>query len=380
MGMESGAIFASEKVIEANRNLDFAPLTPYLDIYRTKDRNLDINTLIDNPLISFTPITEKYLNLAYSNDRIWLRFSIKNTTSQPIDLFIESGFSRLDFVSLHFKDDTGKWQTISGGDRFPFNQRPFKTQQLLFPVTASANTTETFYIDVQSSSSLHIPLFITGARSLIEVSESRYQTDGMFYGISLMAILVGIFATLIFRQKLFLFYFLQVTTVTLSIMSLDGSGFTLWPNSLKFQEFSVVIFQCLAGIFITLFARSYLHLKKAFPKADLINRFFIGYAILALLSAPLLPYVVASFSIIIVESVMVLWIFAQALTRAIQRYKPAYIFLAAWALSLSVILYVTASNLGLSHNFSKFNVRTQAGFFSTVYYSPHGNGLQASSL
>ncbi|WP_434000519.1 7TM-DISM domain-containing protein [Endozoicomonas sp.] len=350
--MKGAAANDSVNAVKADRNLGFVDLTPYLELFRTKDKNLDIHTLVDNPLIRFTPVTDKYLNLAYSNDRIWLKFNIQNTSDKPIDLFVESGFSRLDFVSLHFQNDHGKWQTLKGGDRFPFEQRPLKTQQLLFPITAPAHSLQTFYIDVQSSSSLHIPLYITSAQSLIEISEQRYWADGLFYGICLMAILVGISATLIFKQRLFLYYFFQVASFTLAIMSLDGSGFSLWPNALEFQEISVVVFQCLTGIFVTLFARSYLHLKKAFPRADLVNRLFIGYAVLALISSPWLPYVVASFSIIVVESIMVVWILAQAIARAFQKYKPAYIFVAAWTLCVSVIVFVTFANLGISHNYS----------------------------
>ncbi len=350
--IERAAASVSLKAVEAQRNLEFVDLTPYLELFRTKDKNLDIHTLVDNPLIHFTPVTDQYINLAYSNDHIWLKFNVKNDTEKAVDLFVESGFSRLDFVSLHFKNDLGKWQTLSGGDRYPFAQRPLDTQQLLFPITVPAKSEQTYYIDIQSSSSLHIPLFITSAQTLIEIAEQRYWADGLFYGICLMAFLVGISATLIFKQRLFVFYFLQVITVTLAIMSLDGSGFSLWPNALEFQEISVVFFQCLAGIFITLFARSYLHLKKAFPRADLINRIFIGYAVLVLISAPWLPYVAASFAIIVAESIMVVWILVQAISRAFQRYKPAYIFIAAWTLFVSVILFVTVANLGISHNYS----------------------------
>ncbi|KEQ12237.1 hypothetical protein GZ78_27815 [Endozoicomonas numazuensis] len=350
--IEGATANGSIKAVKADRSLEFIDLTPYLELFRTKDKNLDVHTLVDNPLIRFSPVTEKYINLAYSNDRIWLKFNVRNESNKTIDLFVESGFSRLDFVSLHFKNDNDKWQTLSSGDRFPFEQRPLDTQQLLFPITVPAHSLQTYYIDIQSSSSLHIPLYLTSAQTLIEISEQRYWADGLFYGICLMAILVGISATLIFKQRLFLYYFLQVASVTLAIMSLDGSGFSLWPNALEFQEISVVVFQCLAGIFITLFARSYLHLKKAFPKADLVNRLFIGYAIFALISSPWLPYVIASFSIIVVESIMVVWILAQAITRAFQKYKPAYIFIAAWTLFVSAILFVTVANLGISHNYS----------------------------
>lgn len=342
----------SASPVEADEDLNFLSLTPYLEIFRSRDQNLDIHTLADNPLIQFEPISSRQLNLAYSSDKIWLRFRIKNMREHEIPLFIESGFSRLDYVSLHSQNEKGRWLTQRSGDRYPYFQRPFQTQQLLFPVTLPPKSSKTYYLEIQSSSSLHIPLYISGVRSLIESSERRYMADGLFYGICLMAALVGLAALLIFKQAIFLYYFLQVVFITLAIMSLDGSGFALWPDSLDFQEVSVVIFQCLGGIAITLFARAYLHLPRAFPKADLINKGFLIYAALVIAISPFLPYVIISFAINTVESMMIVWIFAQALIRCVQGYKPAYVFITAWTVFFTVILFVVVANLGFTHDYA----------------------------
>ncbi len=339
------------KALQVGSETPFTSLNPYLEIYRTPDKKLDIQTLADNPLIEFKKVETDNINLAYSDDRIWLRFTASNLNHSDIELFVESVFTRLDYVNLHYQDQSGHWISQHGGDRLPYSERPLDRQKLLFPIKLPAGTTNTFYIDIHSSSSLHIPLFITSARAMLETSEFRYKLDGLFYGISSMVMLISLFVSLLVRKKLFCYYFISVLAMTLSLMALDGSGYALWPNAIKFQEVSIVIFQCLNCIFTTLFARKYLLLHRAFPKADLINRFFIVYCFVAMIASPFLPYFMASFSIIIAESLAILWICGQAAVRAHQGHKPAYIFLTAWLFLFAIIGFVAAANLGLSHNY-----------------------------
>ena len=367
---------AESEPLKVSPKMSFTALTPYLSIFRTPDKKLQVQTLADNPLIKFQKVPTGNINLAYSDDRVWLKFSAYNPEDLDIELFVESGFTRLDHVNVHYQDENDSWVNLRGGDRLPYGERPLRSQRLLFPIKLPAQTTRTFYIDIHSTSSLHIPLFITSAHAMLETSEVRYKLDGLFYGISLMVILTSLFVSLLIKKKLFYYYFASVLAMTLSIMALDGSGYALWPNAIKFQEVSIVIFQCLNSIFTTLFARKYLDLKKAFPKADLINRLFIGYCIIALTASPFLPYVVASFSIIIAESLAILWICGQAVARAFQRYKPAYIFLTAWIFSFTIIGFVIAANLGISHNYSNSTYALKIAFAFQFVIMLAGLGYQ----
>ncbi|MRI34343.1 hypothetical protein EOPP23_15245 [Endozoicomonas sp. OPT23] len=363
-------------IIQTSPTMPFTALNPFLEIFRTPDKKLDVQTLADNPLVKFEKVDSSNLNLAYSDDRIWLRFTAHNPDDSDLELFVESAFTRLDYVNLHYLNSNNEWVILSGGDRRPYSERPLDSQRLLFPIKLPANSTNTFYIDIHSTSSLHIPLFITSSQAMLETSEQRYKLDGLFYGISLMVILTSLFVSILVKKKLFYYYFLSVLAMTLSIMALDGSGYAFWPNAIKFQEISIVIFQCLNSIFTTLFARKYLDLKRAFPKADLINRFFIGYCLIALIASPFLPYVIASFSIIIAESLAILWICGQATVRAFQRYKPAYIFLTAWMFSFTIIAFVAAANLGISHNYSNSTYALKIAFAFQFVIMLAGLGYQ----
>ncbi len=336
-----------------DENMEFTNVSSYLEIYRTHDKALDIEQISDisrNTL--FDPVTSQELNLAYSNDRVWLRLNVQNKQNHPVQIFLESGFSRLDKVSSYIQSDNGEWLSQWGGDAFPYDQRPVKTQQLTFPLLIPGNSIRTIYLSIESTSSLHIPLYLTSAKGMLEASEKRYLFDGLFYGICLTVFLAALFISLLIRQSIFIFYTMHVALVALSMMALDGSGYSYWPNSLKFQEISIVIFQCLQSIFVILFARTYLNLAEVLPRADIINKAFMIYSGLVMLATPFIPYKFASLSIVVPEMIMIFWVFGQSIYRSFQRYLPAYVLTMAWGAFFVVIAFLTVANLGIVHDYA----------------------------
>nr|WP_246506653.1 hybrid sensor histidine kinase/response regulator [Kistimonas asteriae] len=343
-------------------------------------------TIIGNQSLYFQPVRVRQLNLAYSDDNIWLRFSLQNPSSDPARVFLESSFSRLDHVNLYAPSpaislsSNDEYQVVKGGDALPFAHRPFRTRQLTFPIEIPPQTTQTFYIEVQSTSSLHIPLYIAGLKTLIETSEFRYTADGLFYGICLTVILAALLVFLAIRERIYFYYFMHAVFTTAAMMALDGSGFPFWPESLKFQEVSVVVFQCLNSIFVMLFARAYLHLPEYLPRADRVNRIMIWYMLLAMVSSPFLPYSVASFSVVIPEFFLVFWIFGQAMVRSIQGDRPAMIFTAGWTLFISVCVFVAVANLGIVHDYADSIYGLKLAFVSEFFVLMIGLGYRLSLL
>ena len=159
-------------VLVVNETMSFQSLAPYLEMYRTTPvGGATAEKIIGNQSLYFQPVRVRQLNLAYSDDNIWLRFSLQNPSSDPARVFLESSFSRLDHVNLYAPSPATSlssndgYQVVKGGDALPFAHRPFRTRQLTFPIEIPPQTTHTFYIEVQSTSSLHIPLYIAGLKN-----------------------------------------------------------------------------------------------------------------------------------------------------------------------------------------------------------------------
>ncbi|GAA4652207.1 hypothetical protein GCM10023116_44910 [Kistimonas scapharcae] len=372
----------SAGVLVVDETMPFQSLAPYLEMYRTTSSSgMTADNIIGNQTLYFQPVRVQQLNLAYSDDAVWLRFSLQNPSSKVVRVFLESSFSRLDHVNLYAPSSASllaeePYRVVQGGDAQPFEERPFRTRQLTFPLELPPQVTQTFYIEVQSTSSLHIPLYVAGLKTLIETSEFRYTADGLFYGICLTVILAALLIFLAIRERIYFYYFMHAVFTTLAMMALDGSGFPFWPDALKFQEISVVVFQCLNSIFAMLFARSYLHLPEFLPRADRLNRIMIWYMLLAMVSSPFLPYSMASFSVVIPDFLLVFWIFGQAMVRSIQGDRPAMIFTAGWTLFISVCVFVAVANLGIVHDYADSIYGLKLAFVSEFFVLMIGLGYR----
>ena len=338
--------------LEVRDGQGFQSLTRYFEIYRAQDQTLSIDDVIAiHEAGEFSKVHVEQLNLAYTDEVIWLRFQLRNSDAVPLKLFLESGFSRLDYVSLFTPKDDGSWQEMQGGDRVPWYDWPMARRLVTFPLRLAAEEQKVWILKVHSTSTMHLPMMIVGDQTLMEAAEARYLEDGMFYGICLTVTMIALAVTLLLREDIYLFYFAHIVAGTLAVMTLDGVGFMLWSSALDFQEYSVVYMQCLFGAFLVLFARRYLRLKEHLPRIDRANRFFVSYMLCLIPVAPWLPFVVSSFLAVIPISLMVVGIFTQALIRALQGDRPAMIFTVAWTLCFMICVFVISANFGVVHNY-----------------------------
>ena len=371
---------------EVGDNQAFEPLGTSLEIFRTSDHSLGIEEIVSSqlnslsesrsPEIRFSRVQVEQLNLAYTDEAIWLRIKLKNQDSHPIRLFLRSGFSRIDSMTLFSQNGSGEWFEQRGGDRTPWYEWPLKTRLLTFPVEMDGNEEKTWYLKVTSTSTMQIHLGVMGDKALAEDSEQSFFSDGVFYGLCLAVIFVALMVALVLREDLYFFFLIHVVAGTLTVMSLDGSGFTLWPNWLDFQEYSVVYFECLDAAFLVLFARRYLRLRHFLPRTDIINRVFIGYMVALIPVASFFPYYISSFMAVIPICFMVVGIFMQSLFRALQGDRPAIVFSIGWSLCFTICIFVAVSNLGLTHNYVNSVYSLKMAFVTEYFVLLSGLGYR----
>ena len=374
------ASLSSAATMDVEESQEITSVIPWLDIYRSDDASLTIDDVSKPSRPSFTRVIAEELNLAYTDETIWLRLSLRNLSPGTLTFFLESGFSRLDSISLFSPDGKGGWSEMSGGDRTPWYDWPMKTRLLTFPMSLLGEEEKTWYIKINSTSSMHIPLHLSGEKAFLERAESWFFSDGLFYGVCLAVILVALMTAVVMQEAIYYFYFAHVLFGTLTVMALDGSGFRFWPNALNFQEYSVVYFECLNAAFLVLFARSYLRARTFLPRADIINRVYAVYAFLLIPAASFFPYVVSSFMAVVPIAFMVVAIFLQGLYRSIQGDRPAMVFTLAWSLCFTVCVFVAAANFGFSHNFMNSVYSLKIAFLTEYIVLLAGLGYRLSLL
>lgn len=366
----SSGIENSAKVLKIDKVQEHLFLNPFLEIYKAKRADLDIGD-IDRPETDFRPWITDDINLGYSDHDIWLRFKINNVGNEELKLFLESSFSRLDHVNLYQPLASGFSKTIAG-DAYPFGHRAIKSHLLIVPLSAKPQQISTYYLQVRSTSSLQIPLFISDTVSMMERLERNNIYNGIYYGISILIIIYAFVAFLLMRELLFFCYFMHALAITAGMMSLDGFGLNFWPNALKWQESSLIVFQLVNGIFLVQFARLFLRLPERFPLIDIVNKLYIAYCFVLFPLVFLLPYKWASLLTVMPEASILLFLLAQGAYLSWKKDRNAQIFTLAWAVFFTVTPYVFYANLGLAHDGPMFVFYIKFAFSAELFLSTLG--------
>lgn len=90
--------------------------------------------------------------------------------------------------------------------------------------------------------------------------------QGMFYGFAIMVVLLNIVCFFLFEEKIFLFYSLALSFVTVSFMNSDGVFQLLGINVIQNVEAMQSTLLLIATGFSVLFASKYLTLDEFYPK------------------------------------------------------------------------------------------------------------------
>jgi signal transduction histidine kinase/CheY-like chemotaxis protein len=255
------------------------PLGHYLSILEDKDKKLSIQE------VSSKEWAEKFVknkisapSLGLSSSAYWIKFTINNKSSSQKDWLLEIDFPRINKVSLFepTNNPNSKEPLFTeklSGSFTPFNKREFKHHSLIFPINVYSNEEKTFFIRIESISTISIPATVWSKQSFQEKDQIRLLLLGVYYGILLVLMPYDILMYFATKDRIFLIDLTRVIVLTVLQLSFDGfAAQYLWPNSTSLTNHSIQIFSTLFGASIVLLSRDYLNLKEFSPLWDKIAK------------------------------------------------------------------------------------------------------------
>ncbi|MCH7399462.1 ATP-binding protein [Belliella sp. DSM 107340] len=242
-----------------------------------------------SPNLEYQKIEGDNTNLGFTKDNYWLRFSVKNNSSDKLNLFFETGRPITDIVEFHQILKDGSISTQLSGDLIPFSDRPIEHRKIIFPLELDPNSTSEFYIQYQSDGEvINLPLNLHSTNSLMIESYLEQFVFGVFYGILLLAGSVYMFFYFGINEKSFILYTLYVLSIGFLHFSLDGyfvqyiSSNANWlsRNSILFAAaFSTLAFGRYSQVYLDVKSFN-LNLHKAFNILHTIVFVFISAVII----------------------------------------------------------------------------------------------------
>ena len=339
----SGFGFSQEIVIDDS--FERESIGHNIAVYLDKSGELTLDEVSE--LNAFEKSSEEVPNFGISGGNVWVKMIVTNQTSQSY--FLEVAQPTLDVVA--FYDEKNDFVSIQG-DQFSYYKRDIQFNHFVFDLKIEKNQTKTFYLKINSSNQVQIPLYIGTYEKIDEVNQQLIVFLSIFFGLMIAMILYNLVIYIFVKDNSYLYYVLYI--IILMFTQLTPHGYTFqffWPESTDFTQYSMFLFPIAVGVTGIFFFNSFLNTKKYAPKIIWVFRFyFVLYAISSVLV--ILNEFKGAYTLIDLTAMMVALTMLIGAAIILRRgNKTAIYFLLAWSMFLVGIVFWVLKDTGvLPHN------------------------------
>jgi len=245
------------------------PLGEHVDVLVDPDRQLSFEE-VKRRDDAFQPGNREVLNFGYTQAGYWVRLRLQNPGASDADRFLEFGSLFADHLALYQPTSTGSYRRTDSGRLVPPPERPYTAREFVFPIAVSAQTTQTFYLYVDSADTLTIPLYLHTAAGLADVQLTSRMWLAFYHGLLVPMLISSLFLLIALRDRVYLYYIgALLTHQGLFFLLFDGLGYELLGlEDPWWSRQALAVFLCLAMWMIMQFARVLLDSRQDQPVVD----------------------------------------------------------------------------------------------------------------
>ncbi|MFO7524971.1 MAG: 7TM diverse intracellular signaling domain-containing protein [Ignavibacteriaceae bacterium] len=359
---------AQNNIFNITPSLEKAGFGKSAEILEDKQGDLTISDVTSDELKnSFISSDSDEPNFGFTSSVYWIRFTLANPTNQNIISYLELSYPLIDKIEFYTPDGFGNHLVIKTGDHLPFNTREIKHRNFIFRITLDSEIQHTYYLRVETSSSMNLPLTIWSEKALLNKIEIEQLLLGIFFGAVIIMIIYNIFLFIGFRDRSFVYLFLFIASWGFAQLTINGlafqylwSGWTWWSDT----NLPFFIFAALTGA--VQFCRSLLNTKKNIPLLDKILKYEVYVFLAGMLFSLLLDYAI---SIKLASGFAIAAIFSVGITGlygARRGNRSAVIFISAWGMFLIGAVLFAVKSFGIIPSNFLTNWSVQIGFFAMM--------------
>jgi signal transduction histidine kinase len=296
----AGTLYAATPVV-LEEGKDVYPLGLYLEYLEDKNKKFSIENIGSSS--SFVTSERESPNFGFTSSVLWVRFTIKVPEGNKTQWYLEVGYPLLDNIKLYIPERNGTYTVKEGGDSMPFDHREVEYQKFVFSLKNEPGL-YTYYLNVETTSSLSIPLAVLSEEKLLSEMNRHQMLYGIFYGSLIIMILFNLLLAIYTRDYTYYYYVLYIISFIMVSLSMSGTGFQyLWRSIPQLNDMvPSTLFFCFFWIMI--FTRSFLQ-TKVVPVFDsfLIITILIsavGFCLSPFISYPLGIRIGAAYAIFLV--------------------------------------------------------------------------------
>ena len=205
----------------------------------------------------------------------WLRFKLKDLSSDKYTWLLELYDNRLDDIVLYIPKADGSYEVFRAGDNRLFSQKGFQHINFVFQLPSLASSETVVYLRLYSKHEIYLYGLIRSVQRYVSYTSHEYFYVSIFYGI-LLALAIYNFLMLLTvrdRDNSYIYYILYVMSTGFYSLSRDGMGFQfVWPNYPFLNTFAEPLGLYCIAITLLLYAKEFLNTRINNP---LLNKLII---------------------------------------------------------------------------------------------------------
>jgi signal transduction histidine kinase len=253
----AGTLYAATPVV-LEEGKGVYPLGLYLEYLEDKNKKFSIENIGSSS--SFVTSERESPNFGFTSSVLWVRFTIKVPEGNKTQWYLEVGYPLLDNIKLYIPERNGTYTVKEGGDSMSFDHREVEYQKFVFSLKNDPGL-YTYYLNVETTSSLSIPLAVLSEEKLLSEMNRHQMLYGIFYGSLIIMILFNLLLAIYTRDYTYYYYVLYIISFIMVSLSMSGTGFQyLWRSIPQLNDMvPSTLFFCFFWIMI--FTRSFLQTK-----------------------------------------------------------------------------------------------------------------------
>lgn len=338
---------AATRVVPVSEETTDLKLDPLVDVFVDNARTMALTDVMDKKKTGFWFQSPGNLNFGFTESAYWVRVEFKNESDKDLSFMFEIAYPVLDLIQVNIVKGKDV-ETLTLGDSLPFDHRPKKLKDFVFPLSFSKNEQVSVFIRFETVNAMQMPLTLYNPKRFIEAKQVENISMGLYYGAMVVLMIYNLFLFSSIRDVDYLYYSFYVCFLSLFLAGLNGINFQyFFPNHPQWND--KVLALAINGIVVSasLFAVSFLKLKQNWPRNyRLFMVFPVMGGILFILSF-ILPYnKTILWSVALILAALFYGV-PLGLLRWLKGFQPARFYILAWVgLAVATMVFL-ANKMGL---------------------------------
>jgi two-component system, sensor histidine kinase LadS len=331
-------------VLEAGRSK--IELSPYVTYSHDATSLNDQTQMFDLAKANkFKRLPNGNATFGFSKGTYWFHTYLFNQDSTEQRWLLVLQYPLLDYVDVYVRYPDNHVEHFTSGDMQPFSARAIRYRQPNFWIDLPQKTQVELLVSASSKSSIQAPLAIYTPSAFAEMERDAQFGIGIYNGILFALFCYNLILWLILRDQNHFWYMMHISGFGLVLFCLNGLSFEyIWPNNPWLANHAIPLSMCFSQLAMHQFARLFLNMKETSPFANRVAYGFIAFYSLMGIASLFIDYATAV--TVTTKTVFpgIIFVLTMAFIAIRKGYRPARLFLVAWAaLLIGTFIYASVS-------------------------------------